>query len=290
MERSPVKARIALFIAMVIWATSFIALKTAFRSYDPMFVILGRQFLAAAVFLVLFPSLRRRQSIRRKDVPFMILMAFFEPCLYFIFEAEALVNTSASQAGMITSMLPLLVAVAAFFILKESLTPRTVTGFAAAVAGAVVLSVFSDTTDTAPRPVLGNILEFIAMLCATGYTISLKRLSSRYDPFYLTAIQCFVGTVFFLPLAVFSGGFPSVWDSVPALSIVYLGIAVSLGAYGLYNYGISKIDASRGAAFVNLIPVFTILFGWLILGETMNVYQYAGCALVFAGVYISQKK
>ena len=275
---------------MIIWATSFVALKIAFRGYDPMFVMFGRQFVAALLFLPVFAHLRSRMKIHRKDIPWLILMALFEPCMYFVFEAEALRRTSASQAGMITSILPLFVAFAAFFILKEKLTVHSVIGFVIAVAGASLLGIFSDVSESAPSPATGNFLEFIAMISATGYTISLKRLSSRYDPFYLTAVQCFTGTVFFFPIVLFSGGFPSAFHAAPSAAILYLGIAVSVGAYGLYNYGISKVPASRGAAFVNLIPVFTILFGWLVLDETMNLLQWCACMLVFAGVYLSERK
>ena len=280
----------ALVAAMIIWSTSFVSLKIAFRSYDAMFVIFGRQFVAALIFLPVFAHLRSRMTIRRQDIPWMLLMAFCEPCMYFVFEAQALRRTSASQAGMITSILPLLVAFAAFFFLKERLTLKTAAGFILAVTGAFLLSLFSESTESAPSPALGNFLEFMAMVCATGYTITLKRLSSRYDPFYLTAIQCFAGSVFFFPLTLISGGFTYHIDPVPAAAILYLGIAVSLGAYGFYNYGISKVDASRGAAFVNLIPVFTIISGWIILGERMNAFQWFACAVVFAGVYLSEMK
>ena len=274
---------------MILWATSYIALKIAFRGYDPMFVMFARQAVAAILFLPIFAHLRSRMAVRRKDIPWIILMAVFEPCLYFVFEAESLRRTSASQAGMITSILPLTVAVAAWFILKERLTKRNIAGFGIAVTGAFLLSAFSSPDASAPSPAAGNFLEFVAMLCATGYTITLKRLSSRYDPFYLTAIQCFVGSVFFLPIVLFTRGLPTAIHPVSAGAIVYLGAVVSMGAYGLYNYGISKVNASRGAAFVNLIPVFTLIAGRIVLGDRMNAVQWGACGLVFAGVYLSEK-
>ena len=291
MKSSAYKAKIALLAAMVFWSTSFVALKAVFRVYDPMFVIWGRQALAAVVFLFVIKKLWRQCRPEPGDFKYLILMSLFEPCMYFVFEAMAIVNTTASQAGMLTSMLPLLVAVIAFFILKERTTPLTWIGFITAVSGAVILSIFSEATEDAPNPVLGNLLEFMAMVCATGYTISLKKLSSRYSPFFLTSVQCFVGTVFFLPLVFISGGgFPSHFAPLPALGIVYLGIIVTIGAYGLYSVGISSVKASTAAAFVNLIPVFTIIWGWIFLGETMNLPQYGGCALVFLGVYLSQRR
>jgi drug/metabolite transporter (DMT)-like permease len=216
-------------------------------------------------------------------------MVVCEPCLYFLFEASAIENTAASQAGMITAMLPLMVAIAAGIYLKEVVTGRTIAGFLVAIMGACLLSLAAEVNVNAPNPVLGNFYEFLAMVCATGYTISLKRLSLRYDPVFLTALQAFTGSIFYLPfLFLPSTALPSRFDAVPALSIVYLGIFVTMGAYGLYNYAVSKVPASQAAAFVNLIPVFTVILGRIILGENFTALQYAASAIVIAGVFMSQ--
>ena len=107
--------------------------------------------------------------------------------------------TTASQAGMITAMLPLMVAVGARVVLGEILTVRTMAGFGVAIVGACWLSMAGQPSMDAPNPMLGNFLEFMAMVCATGYIISLKHLTARYSPFFLTAVQAFLGAVFFFP-------------------------------------------------------------------------------------------
>ncbi len=283
-------AYLGLVTAMILWASSFVALKLAFRGYDPMVVIFGRMLVASICFLPLVPRFRTRNVFRWRDLKVLLFMAFCEPCLYFIFEARALELTTASQAGMITALLPLMVAVCARFVLKEALTPGMLAGFALAIVGAGWLSVAGEATADAPQPLLGNFLEFLAMVCATGYIISLKRLTSRYSPFFLTAIQAFVGAVFFLPMLWLpSTAWPTHLAWEPTLAIVYLGAVITLGAYGLYNYGVSRIPASQASVFVNLIPVFTVILGWLILGERFNRSQYMASALVFIGIYVSQR-
>ena len=290
-EKTDIKATIALLLAMVIWATSFVVLKATFKIYDPMFVIWSRMIIGSLLFLFIIKKLWEKCSYQKGDYLLLLLMAIFEPCLYFIFEAIAITKTTASQAGMISSTLPILVAIAAFFILKEKTTILTWLGFLVAAAGVVILSIYSEVTVSAPNPILGNFLEFCAMICAAGYTIVLKRLSSRYDPFFLTAVICFVGSIFFLPLALIEGGgFPQEFVLLPVLGIVYLGAVVTIGGYGLFSVGVSRTKASTAAAFINLIPVFTMLFSWIFLGENMNITQYCGCGLIFVGVYLSQKK
>jgi len=277
-----------LTVAMVLWASSFVALKLAFRSYHPMVVIFGRMVVASICFLM-FAGRVRRIRVRRGDWKAILFMTLCEPCLYFIFEAAALENTTASQAGMIAAMLPLMVAAAARLVLKETLARKTCIGFAMAIGGAVWLSAAGTPDAHAPNPLLGNFLEFVAMICATGYIITCKRLTTRYSPFLLTGFQAFAGSLFYLPLLWLPASvLPIRPEPVGILAIVYLGAFVTFGAYGLYNFGVSRIAVSRASAFFNLIPVFGVLFGWLVLGEKFSGMQYLAAVLILTGIYVSQ--
>ena len=280
---------ISLVAATVLWASSFIALKLAFRSYDPMFVIFGRMAVASVCFLFFLPGFLKKIDYRKGDIRRIAFMALCEPCLYFIFEAKAIENTTASQAGMICATLPLIMAVAAWIFLKEKISRRMAAGFFLALVGALWLSVSAESSENAPNPMLGNFLEFLAMVCAVGYITTCKYLTERYSPFFLTALQALVGAVFFLPLALFpSSSFPTQFEPTATMAVVYLGAVVTLGAYGCYNFGVSKLPASQATAFINLIPVFTVILGWLILDEKFNSMQYLAAATVFVGVILSQ--
>ncbi|WP_419780418.1 DMT family transporter [Maridesulfovibrio sp.] len=280
----------ALLTAVLLWSSSFIALKIAMAVYDPTFVIFGRMMLASLCFLFFIPNFKK-QPIRAGDLKWLVFMAFCEPCMYFVFESQALTMTSASQAGMICATLPLLMAVAARFILNEELSRRTLTGFALAVCGGVWLSLSSESSESAPNPILGNFLEFLAMCCAVGYMTVLKKMTAHYSTLFLTAFQAFMGAIFYLPLlALPSTNMPTVFDPLAAGSIIYLGICITIGAYGLYNFGMSKLPANQTTAYVNLIPVFTLFLGWLILDETFTSMQFVAAALVMGGVILSQDK
>ena len=280
----------SLVLAMLLWASSFVALKLAFRGYHPMQVIFGRMFIASLCFIVFIPAFRKVKW-RRRDLKYLLIMAVCEPCLYFIFEAKALELTSASQAGMITAMLPLLVAILAWSILKETIRRQTLIGFIMAILGACWLSVASEITAEAPNPLLGNFCEFLAMVCAAGYTIALKHLSDHYPPLFLTAFQAFLGCLFFFPfLLIPEIGFPRHLETTPLLAVLYLGTFITFGAYACYNFGVSRIPASQAAGFVNLIPVFGVLLGMLVLGERLNAEQWLACGLVFCGVWISSRR
>lgn len=287
-HKSQFTAIAGLLLAMIFWSSSFMAMKTAFRYYDPFFVIFGRMAVASAGF-VFFIRLILKTEIRKGDLKFLLIMAFCEPCLYFVFESFSLKYTSASQSAMITSMLPIMVAFAAWLFIGEKITFRSIAGFITAVAGIVWLSSAGEATAESPNPVFGNFLEFMAMICATGYTVTLKYLTDRYSPVFLTAFQSFAGALFFGTMLFFRPeSIPSEFSFTATATVLYLGIAVSMLAYGLYNYGVSIIPANKASAFTNLIPVLGMIMGRVFLGEKFTLWQYFASGIVFVGVFISQ--
>jgi len=283
-----VRAHLALVIAMTLWGSSFIALKVAVTDMSPMIVVFLRMLVGSVAFLVLAIWLRPSIRYQTGDWKYLLGMALFEPCLYFLFEAKALQYTSAGQAGMVTALLPLMVAVAAFLIFKERNTLKQWAGFLVALAGVLWMSLKTVDSDQAPNALLGNFLELMAMVTAVGYTLLVKHLVQRYNAFVLTAMQSFVGSIFFFPLAYLSD-----WPEQVSLStvgvIVYLGLIITLGAYGLYNYSLQYVKTSMAAAYVNLLPVMTLLFSMLLLGERLVFQQWLAIIVIFIGVYLSRE-
>ncbi|UTJ06519.1 DMT family transporter [Arcobacter roscoffensis] len=279
---------LSLVFAMFIWGSSFIALKAAMDDLAPFTVIFIRM-LAASLCFVYFIKSFLKYDFTKKDIKFILLLAIFEPCLYFIFEAKALQLTSASQAGMIASLMPLITAMAAGYFLKEIITRKLILGSALAMIGVVSLSVNATTSASAPNPLLGNFLELLAMSCAAGYTIVARYLTHKFSALFITAIQAFIGAIFFFPFFIYEYFNTPMVFSVEALSwTLYLGVVVTLGGYGLYNFALTKLEASKTAVFVNLIPIFTLLLAYIILGEKLTNFELTASAVILAGVILSQ--
>ena len=282
-------AILALCIAMVVWASSFIVLKLALDILNPMSIIFGRMVVASCCFLYFLKTFSKL-SFTRKDLKYIGLMVFFEPCLYFIFEAKALEFTSAGQAGIITSMMPIITAIGAGVLLKEIITKRVILGSLLAVIGAIWLSLSTGDSEHASNPLLGNILEFCAMIFGSGYAISIRYLSSKFSALFLTAIQSFAGVVFFFPFALWEYNTMPVADITlnSVLLILYLGIVVTLGGYGLFNFALGRVEANKASVYVNLIPIFAVILAYLILGEKPTVMSIVASSVILMGVAISQ--
>ncbi|MCJ8327276.1 MAG: DMT family transporter [Campylobacterales bacterium] len=280
----------SIVFAMLIWASSFIALKAAMQDIGPYTVIFIRMIFASLCFVYFIKGFFK-YKFTKKDIYYILALGFFEPCLYFLFEAQALQYTSASQAGMLASLMPLITAILAGYLLKEVITQKLIFGSLLAMIGVIWLSVNSTTSVSAPNPMLGNFLEFCAMSCGAGYTIVAKHLSSKFSAIFITAVQSFIGMVFFFPFFIYEMNTMTMNFTVEGMSwILYLGVVVTLGGYGLYNYAITKLDASKVAVYVNLIPIFTLMLAYLILNEKMTESQLIASVLILIGVIISQMK
>ena len=287
---------VALLTAMAFWGSTFVVLRIALATLSPLQTMAGRMLVACVVFLPLCSRLWRELKIHGHWGT-LVLMALCEPCLFFLFETHALRLTTASQAGMITSLLPLLVAATAFAALRERAGLRMWLGFLLAVCGVTWLTLAAVPDDKATNPLLGNIFEALAMFCAAGYTVLARHLSTQYSALCITAVQAFVGMVFFCLLALTipeSDSFVSLGSTFPAWApwacLLYLGGIVTFAGYGLYNFGVKRLSAGRAAAYTNLIPVFALLFGLALLDEKLLQAQYGGAALIVLGVLLSQWK
>jgi len=279
---------VLLLTAMMTWASSFIALKSAIGPMGPMSVVFGRMIVASLCFVYFIKGFMKLE-FTKKDIKYILLMTAFEPCLYFIFEAKALQYTTASQAGMITSMMPLMTAIGAGIALKEVIGKRLLTGSAIAVLGAIWLSLSAQSSENALNPLLGNTLEFLAMVCGAWYAIAIRYLSQRFSALFLTAAQGFVGALFFLPLAIWEYNTLQMHPTMETFGwILYLGIVVTIGGYGMFNLALSRIEASKASVFVNLIPVFTVFLAYLFLGETLTPTEMMASGVILFGVVVSQ--
>ncbi|MDA3915543.1 MAG: DMT family transporter [Deltaproteobacteria bacterium] len=276
--------------AVFLWGSSFVAMRIVLKDLHPFAVMFCRLF-SALIFIIpisikLFPK-----SYQKNDWKILLSMVLFQPCLYFLFESNALTFTTSSQAGVISACLPLMVAVAAWFFLSESINSKTIIGLILSISGVILLTIFQSRQVDAPHPVLGNILEVGAMFSACANLILIKKLSSNYGTWSLTGMQIVAGTIFFLPgIKYIINTDPSIWTMQLIFLLLYLGICVSFLAFGLYNWGISKIKVSRASIFINLIPITAVMLGWLILGETLNSKQMIAAIIVISGVFLSNQK
>jgi len=281
--------RLAVLGAVVLWGASFSTMRIALMDLHPLSVMWLRMIIALACILPLYRTVSL-SAYRKGDWKLLLAAVIFQPCLYFWLESTALGLTTSAQAGIISASVPLLVAVAAWLILKEPMSTRITAGLLLSVAGVAVLTLGGQATESAPSPLLGNSMEFLAMVCAAANMILIRILGRRYDAWTLTVMQVVTGCLFFSPGIAYLLEVPAgIFDLQLVLILVFLGAGVTLGAFSLYNWAITRMPASTASAHINLIPVVAVGCGFAFLGETMNPVQMAAACVVLFSVLMTQR-
>lgn len=287
------RAALGLFAAMILFGASFPAMKLALTVWPAELVNFGRMASACLALAPLLPGyFRSGINHRPGDWKLLALFLVCEPCLLFIFEMAAVARTTAAQAGMITATLPLICGAAAWLVLGERVSRRSITGLVVSMLGVAGLSLSAQATETAPAPLLGNFFELLAMTVAAVAALVLRTLGSRYPAVALTAMQTVAGTLFFGAQAALSGSLGSLPEGFPGATalacVLFLGLGVTFAAYALYNHGVSVLPAAQATVWTNAVPVFSLLFAWMLLGEGFSPVQFGFAGVILGGVVYAQ--
>ena len=279
----------------VIFGFSFLFTKTALDNLD-MFQLLGSRFLVAALFMFVLKTLRLIEiKITPAKIKSLLLVAVFQPVLYFIFETIGVDLTSASESGVLIALIPVAVAVLASLILKERLSPFQWLSILASVAGVILITI-PNFQGSSGR--LAGILAILgAVVAGALYQIFSRKASSQASdssaPVEVTYTMMWVGAAFFNTLGIakyaLTGSLASYLKAFTSAetvtAILYLGLLSSVAAFFCMNYALSHLTASRSAVFINLTPVVSVLAGVLFRGEHFAPIQILGAAIVLLGVW-----
>lgn len=277
--------------AAFFWSFSFIWFKIAYLGYNPITVVIFRLAISAVLITIIAAFLKRLQKPSKKDFWLFVLMAFFEPFIYFLGESYGLKYVSSTVAAVIVATIPLISPVFAWYFFKERLKWMNIAGLAFSFLGVglVVLN-GSFKFDVSP---LGVGLEFIAVLAAIAYSLVLRKLVSRYNTLSIIAYQNIIGVVLFLPvwlLVDFNDFISRPFHPEAFRAIILLAVFASTLAFVFFTQSIRQIGVNRSNSFINLIPVFVAILSYFILKEALIGQQIIGILIVVAGLFLAQIK
>ncbi len=279
----------ALVLSMIFWAFSFVWFKIANADYGPICIVFIRLFLSVIFLTLLIRLTGRRITIRRDDRRYFFLLALFEPFLYFLGESFGLTLVSSTAGSVIISTIPVFAVIFVWIFYRERMHLINYLGVLVSFAG-VLIFITSGTGGFTVNPA-GLALMLLAVVSAVGYNMVLHRLAGHYDPVTIVNIQNIIGALLFLPLFLLFGLRDLLTAGIVMRSfgaIILLAIFASSGAFALFAYAVRFIGIARANVFTNLIPVFTAIFAFLIMGDRLTVRNAAGMAVVIAGLFLSQ--
>jgi drug/metabolite transporter (DMT)-like permease len=291
MDKNKIGVYFSAATAMTMWALTFVWYKIVNETYPPFAIVFLRLLISCIIMLGIAAFNPVLQKLQRRDIPYFILLAFIYPTIYFLAESIGLTMIHASLGAVIISTIPLIVPVGAYLILKERVTLFNVLGILISFMGVLIVVLNRDLSISADP--VGMLLMLVAVLCASGYTLMVKRLTERYNAYSITVYQNIFGTLMFLPLFLvfdFKEFIAADHSSRAILNLIYLAVFGSSLAFIFFNYSIKKIGATRTEVFSNLIPVITAVFAYFMLGEELGLKKVIGIAVVLTGLFLSQMR
>jgi drug/metabolite transporter (DMT)-like permease len=275
-----------------IWGFSFLFTKGALEYTTPLQLLSFRFGVAALVLTLLKLVGLIPIHFKGKDWRALLPLSFFQPGLYFIGETWGVKWTSASEAGMIIALVPVVVAIMARIFLKEKLHPLQVVAILASVLGVLVIVLGQGSVEVGEH-LWGLVALFLAVISAGAYSILSKKSSVDFNPWEITFIMMWSGTVIFNGLgmaqSLWSASITEFWQPLGIGSVqgavLYLGTLSSIGAFFLFNYMISRLSVARTAPFTNLVTLVSVLAGVIFLGEPFSWQVGIGVVLILFGVW-----
>lgn len=275
--------------ALVIWSSSFVAIKIAYETYPP--ITLGAvRFVVATLILGALTLLpKNRVKLEKKDIGTVALSGLMGITLYAVLQNIAMQWTSASSATLIIASYPAITLLLESLIYKVKMNLFKIIGILIAIAGVVILSyVKADTRQQGE--LLGVLLLLVAGIAWAFYNFLTKKVVNRYPSISLLFYQTLFGAIFMAPLALFERGN---WAPPTVLSfsmMLFLGLFCSVLAFLLYNNGLKDLPASSVTSMLNLVPIFGVFFSWILLVEQVTLRKIIGGVVIIAGVMISARQ
>ncbi|MEN6635584.1 MAG: EamA family transporter [Clostridiaceae bacterium] len=275
--------------ALILWGSSFVAIKFAYTTYPPLTLAVARFVVASLILGALTLLPQNRVRLQKKDIFTVAICGLTGIMLYAVLQNIAMQWTSASSATLIIASYPIITLLMESVIYKKKLSAIKIVAILIAIVGVVILS-YVKSESRVEGELLGIILLIIAGVAWAVYNFMMKRVVNHYPPITLLFYTTLIGTIFLLPLALLER---AQWQQPTLLSfsmMMFLGVFCSVIAYLLYNRGLKTMAPSTITSMLNLMPIIGVFFSWVLLGEQVTLRKIIGGAIVIFGVMLSVRK
>lgn len=284
-----------LLIAVLCWSGNALVGRAFHDSIPPLSLSFWRWVLATSLLLPFVAKgiWTHRATLRAAGWRLPVLAAMgiasYNSLLY-----TAAQSTEAINLTLVNTCLPLATFIGAGFLLGEWPLRRAWFGMAVAAGGLLYLiSRGSWQTFASLSFQRGDLIMLLAVLAWALYTLLLRRWARHLlvPPLVLLGVLMLLGLPLILPFYLLElgrvGGFALTPSNLAAIS--YTAVFASLVAYVGWNHGVKIVGAGRAAMVMYLMPVFTALLGWVLLGEALRTFHWIGGALIFAGLLLAMR-
>lgn len=279
---------LALIIANILWGLSTPLIKIGLESIPVPIFIAIRFFLAA---MLLWPlAVRVWRPLKRSQMLLLVLAAVLDITLSVAALNQGLTMTTASNAGIIWLLMPILLFLLSVGFLKEKLSLKTFIGIMLALAGSLLI-VGKPWDSGGMTSLTGNLLVVLAVFLNALAIIIIKPLTKAIHHYQITFMYYLIGVI---PVAIYAITQLSNWQidttTTQSWAALLACILTAVVANPLFYYALRSKTVQSAGAYLYLDPLATVAGAWFLLAERPTPLFYLGTALIVVGVYIVEMR
>lgn len=289
-ERRFGSADLALILTTALWGLNAVLTKNAVGNSPSLFGVFTFNTIRIALGAVMIMAFQRVRggslAIKRRHLPYFAKLSFFGMFLFMVAFVAGIKLSSASNAGVYSSFIPLMILVVSFLSGIDHPTRNTTAGIIVGFAGMLLITFRHGSLHLHP----GDLILFTLSLFWAIHTVFGKPMLQIYSPFTVTVWVYIFVIMYQLPFFIWEARGID-WSAISKASWLYLAVSAVCSTFlanSLFYIAVKSIGPVRTSVYTNLTPVFTILLAMLLRGESITTLQTAGFTLIFIGIATAQ--
>lgn len=290
MSGSRLHAFLLLALANLFWSGNWIAGRALRDAFEPASMNFWRWTVATLVLAPFaLPGLKGKMPLLRQHAGILLLLALSGVALFQTLVYLGLRSTTAVNAVLLNSSLPMFMLLCSWVIERERASARQVAGMLISLAGIGVILSRGDAQALLRLQLhAGDAWILLAMPVWGIYSVLLKRRPAALGAIEFLFVISLVGTLLLAPAAAIQTlRAPLMPSLAQALGVLYMGLAASVFAFICWNRGVAVVGANAAGFTVHLLPAFGTVLAILFLGEAFSGFHAAGIATILAGVLLA---
>ncbi|MCF0241803.1 MAG: DMT family transporter [Treponema sp.] len=292
-------------ISIFIWGITFVSTKALLNYFSSLEIMFIRYTAAYIGLWIIRPKILKLNS--KKDEIIFSLAGLTGVTLYQFTENVAINFTTASNVSIIVSICPMFTAIISQLFLKEKhINFWFVIGFIIALTGIALVS-FNGKTEFQLNP-KGDFLALVAGISWGFYSMFVSIINKKgYESILCTRRYFFYAIIWMIPLLIW-GALKKTPDAtifvnlsvqenllrfarpMNWVNLLFLGFGASAFCFVAWNIVCNSLGTVKATVGIYLIPVVTIIFAFIFLGEKITWMGLLGTALTITGLFLSGKK
>ena len=290
-QDSRLAPHLALIAVQILFGTWPIFGKIVLRSMSTTNLMLCRLIGAAIVLALIQRHLRPLRSMPRRDLAWLTLCSIVGVVGNQFIYLKGLSLTTVINTTLLSTTIPAFTLLVSILLGHDHLSVRRVIGIALAASGVIYL-INPFRADLSSHNMVGNLLVATSSLLYAIYIVISKDLFERYGALNVITWIFVVGSIITIPAGFYSFSSAQL-QTLPTtvwLTIVFIVLFPTVGAYYLNAWALTKVTPSTVAIYIYMQPLFAFGVAPILLGEKWTWRTVIAAALIFSGVAIVTRR